>query len=221
MQLEIGKRIVQIHGGQGPLVLLHENHGEGAEIWNRLMEKGCACTLAAVSGIAWERDLSPWQAPAVFKQAEPFAGGADVYLRELQEEILPRIRESLPEAPQEQYIAGYSLAGLFAMYSTLNSALFDGFVSASGSMWYPGWMDYAESHAVSARLKRAYFSIGDRESRTRNQQMRPVEDNTRALEQMLRAAGIQTCFELNAGGHFADDAERVTKGIAWMLSEER
>ena len=49
---------------------------------------------------------------------------------------------------------------------------------------------------------RFYFSVGDRESKTKNPRMATVEDCTRAAAELFRSRGANVKFELNPGGHF-------------------
>ena len=103
-------------------------------------------TLVAVSGLDWDRDMAPWGSPAVFKNAAPFSGGADDYLRLLTEEILPTAERQLAGTPRWRGIAGYSLAGLFAVYALCNTDAFSRAASVSGSLWFPGFKEYVLSH---------------------------------------------------------------------------
>ncbi len=221
MQLTIGTRTIEIYGEEkkGPLVLMHSDHGEAAEVWENCGKNGNSdFTLCGISGIDWEQDLSPWEADPVFKKAPPFKGGADAYLTELCNEILPEIQRVLQRDDSDTILAGYSLAGLFALYAGYRTDVFTGIVSASGSLWYPEFLTFAEKHLISETVKRVYFSVGDKEAKTRNPIMQTVEENTRKMESILRDQGIDTIFELNEGGHFADDALRLAKGIRWVLS---
>ena len=91
-------------------------------------------------------------------------------------------------------------------------------MTASGSLWYPEFLTYAQSHEISDKVKKIYFSVGDKESKTKNQMMQPVEENTRFLAEYFKSKGIETTFELNEGGHFVDDAKRVAKGIVYCMA---
>ena len=113
-------------------------------------------------------------------------------------------------------LAGYSLAGLFAVYAMYRTKLFSRIASASGSLWYPGFMDYAKSNELAALPEKLYLSLGDRESRTRNQIMAKVEQNTRDLHEYYKSLGIDTIFELNEGNHFKDAGLRIAKAITWI-----
>ena len=101
-----------------PVVYLNTFGEEGQAVFDALTAiGGPALTLVTISGLDWDRDMSPWDSPAVFKSAAPFAGGADDYLRLLAEEIVPAAERRLPSTPIWRGIAGYSLAGLFAVYA--------------------------------------------------------------------------------------------------------
>ncbi len=219
MQIKCDNLSITIYEGQkdAPLILMHEDHEEGKAVWELLLKGEVSCTLACISGMKWEHDLAPWDAPASFKKGEPFTGGADDHLDRIVCKVIPDIEKQLGYAFKEKYISGYSLAGLFAMYSVYRTDAFSGFVSASGSMWFPDFVKFAEEHKISKQVRSAYFSIGDKEAKTKNQMMQPVEENTRYLEHFLAERGIDTIFELNKGGHFVEDDSRLAKGIVWIL----
>ena len=64
-----------------PVVYLNTFGEEGQAVFDALTAAGGpALTLVTISGLDWDRDMSPWDSPAVFKSAAPFAGGADDYL---------------------------------------------------------------------------------------------------------------------------------------------
>ncbi len=200
------------------LVIMQADHNEGEGVLRESVALGCRpFCLVCVSGGVWEKDLSPWPAPAVFKNGSPFGGEADATITELQEELLPGIYEKLGHRPEHLVIAGYSLAGLFALYTAYRSDLFEAVVSASGSLWYPNFIEFTKSHAMSKSVKQVYLSVGDKEAKTKNPVMQTVEDHTRMLTELLNQNGIPATFELNAGGHFVDDDKRLAKGIAVVL----
>ena len=45
--------------------------------------------MIAVSGLDWNRDMSPWEAPPIYGTDPPFAGGASDHLQDLTERIIP------------------------------------------------------------------------------------------------------------------------------------
>ncbi|MBQ9157922.1 MAG: hypothetical protein IJ136_01130, partial [Erysipelotrichaceae bacterium] len=94
---------------------------------------------------------------------------------------------------------------------------FEGFVSASGSLWYPGLMNYMDEHKISSKIRKAYFSLGDQEAKTSHPLLSLVEINTGEIQRKLSGT-IKTIFELNEGNHFKDADLRLAKGIIWILS---
>ncbi|MBQ3729270.1 MAG: hypothetical protein II903_07205 [Spirochaetales bacterium] len=201
-----------------PLVVLNTFENEGAAVFKAVRSLTDAdFSLLEVSGMDWNRDLSPWEAPAVFKNDAPFGGKADDYLKELTETVIPSAVSDLGAAPSAVYIAGYSLAGLFAVYSLFRTSVFSGAASASGSMWFPLFIDFASSHDLTASPSKVYLSLGDREAKTRNPVMATVQDNTEKMAQLFRDRGVDVTYELNPGNHFQEPELRMAKGICGIL----
>ncbi|MBO6054844.1 MAG: alpha/beta hydrolase [Oscillospiraceae bacterium] len=163
----------------------------------------------------WDRDLTPWPAPGVFRN-QNFTGGAGEYLKHLTGELLPAAEAELGFSPAHRGIIGYSLGGLFALYAFYESACFDLAASVSGSLWYDGWLDYMRTHTPS-RPGRVHLSVGDREKKSRNERMKTVEDATREASEILTAQGVETAFVLNPGNHFQDPAARQQRALDWLL----
>lgn len=157
----------------------------------------------------WNRDLTPWPAPAAFGR-EDFGGrGADT-LRALE----AAVQDAFPGRPV--YLAGYSLGGLFSLWAFLESETFSGCASCSGSLWYPGWESYGAEKALRPGSL-VYLSLGTHEERTRNPVMCHVGDATRSMAAALAEQGIRHTLEWNPGGHFKDVPARLEKGIRWIF----
>ncbi len=202
-----------------PVVYLNTFADEGQRVFQAAQGMGCtAFTLAAVSGLDWDRDMAPWDCPAAFKNARPFVGGAGDYLRLLTEEIIPAVEKELSAPPRWRGIAGYSLAGLFAVYALYQTDTFSRAASVSGSLWFPGIKEYVFSHEWKRPPDCVYFSLGDKESRTRNPILKTVRQNTEEIETLYRGRGIDTVFQLNPGSHYDHPAERTAAGVAWLLN---
>ena len=223
MTVRIENRTVELFPSAAPgapLVLLNGEAGEGEAVAKAVREMTSSdFTLAAVSGLDWGDDLTPWPAPPAARGMSPCAGLADAYLQQLAGRILPAIAAALPARPAYAALAGYSLAGLFALYAPHRTDAFARIASASGSLWYPGFADYVRRQPWVRRPEKLYLSLGDREARTRNPMMRPVEDKTRALAAFYEAQGVPTVLEMNPGGHFNEPERRMARGIAWILEE--
>ena len=194
-------RVNSFRAGNEDLIVLI-----GEEDSNLLPQLKESLLLIAVDD--WNRELSPWPAEKVFKKGEPFSGEADETIKELTEILKPY---------QGKYrtmtIAGYSLAGLFALYTCTKTDLFDQCLSASGSLWFPGWIEYLSKHPMHCR--KVYLSLGDTEKNTRNPVMASVEDNTKQSRDLI-AAYAEVILEMNPGNHFNDPPGRIYKGIQWL-----
>lgn len=222
-QFYMDNKMVTIYPGasQGsPIVYLNTFAEEGGQIYRALQERNCPdLTLVAISGMDWNRDMSPWENPPVFKGDASFAGGAEEYLHFLEERIAPEVEKMVQGGVSWRGLAGYSLAGLFAVYSAYQTKFFSRIACASGSLWFPGFKEYVFSHEMPAKPERCYFSLGDRECHTKNPCMKTVQDDTEAIEAFYREKGMKTILQMNPGGHFKDAAERMARGILWIAKE--
>ena len=191
---------------------------EYQKIFENAQASGCLpFTLVAISDLDWNHDMVPWDSPPAFKNAEPCTGGADDYLRLLTEEIISTAEKEIGGVPCWRGIAGYSLAGLFALYAIYRTALFSRVGSMSGSLWFLGMKEYLFSHEPKRQPDHIYFSLGDKENKTRNPILRSVRQNTEEIQAFYQDKGIDTVFQLNPGNHYDHAAERTAAGIAWLL----
>ncbi len=221
-QFSICDKRVTVYSGdapKGPVVYLNTAGQEGEAVCKLLRDMGRRdFTLVTVGGLTWYCDMAPWDMPPVSADALPFRGGADDYLQILEEEIVPAAEKFVPGPIAWRGLAGYSLAGLFAVYSSYRVRAFHRIASISGSLWYPGFREYALSHEMAGKPTHAYFSLGDREDRTGNPYMRTVREQTEAIAALRREQGIEVMYQLNPGNHFKNTARRTAAGIAWMLA---
>lgn len=203
---------------QLPVVFLNAVQNEGGIVYERCKELGTKdFVLVSVDIEKWNEDMSPWKAEAVMKDGEPFAGGADRYLKEMISGILPEVEKELPAKPLYYAIAGYSLGGLFALYSSYQTDIFAKIASVSGSLWFPGFVEYAQAHKIKEQVQSMYISVGKLESKTRNPILSQVGVNTKQLVEYYRAEGIDVLYEENNGNHFYQPELRMAKGITGMI----
>lgn len=202
-----------------PILYLNTFSNEGKKVFEAVQAAGCPpFTLVAVSNLNWNHDMVPWDSPPAFKNSEPCTGGADDYLHLLTEEIIPAAEKEINGVPRWRGIAGYSLAGLFALYAIYQTDLFSRIGSMSGSLWFPRMKDYIFSHEPKRWPDCMYFSLGDKESKTRNPILRSVRQNTEEIHAFYQSKGIDTVFQLNSGNHYDHAAERTAAGLCWLLS---
>ena len=200
-----------------PVLYLHTVEDDGGAVYEAVQARtGMDFSLVAVSRLDWNADLSPWAAPAVFAKGAPFSGGAGAYLALLLEKIVPQAESLLPPVSWRG-IAGYSLAGLFAVYTLYQTGVFENAACVSGSLWFPGIKAYVLSHSFCKKPRRLYFSLGKKECETHNRYMQCVQENTQAIEAFCRSQGIDTVFRMNPGNHFQNAVSRCADGICWVL----
>ena len=177
-------------------------------------------SLVIIDKLNWNHDMSPWGIPPIAKDDTPCTGGANDYLRILVEKIIPAAERRIQGTPLWRGIVGYSLAGLFAVYSLYQTDLFARVASVSGSLWFPNIMEYIETHNFRRTPECVYFSLGDKERNTNNLFLKSVQYNTERIKAYYAAQGIVTAFVMNKGNHFQDAALRTAKGIIWMLENK-
>ena len=221
--LTIEGKTIQLYAARqkdSPLVILHTVQDEGESVYKAVLrETKVPFSFAAIGGIHWNAEMSPWPIPPISRGDTPCTGGADEYLHHLTDSILPKILLRIQEKPKYIALAGYSLAGLFAIYALYHTNIFSRIASASGSFWYPDFMNYVEENQMKGSPHCIYFSLGDKEASTRNKILRPVEKNTRRLQEIYSATGIRSTLEMNPGNHFQNATERMARGIVWILQE--
>ena len=170
--------------------------------------------LAAIKVKNWNTDLSPWPAPPVFGE-EAFGSGAAQTLQYLTEQLLPSLGGGTPSSDRSFFLGGYSLAGLFALWSAYQTGLFSGVAAASPSVWFPGFCGYVQENRIQTEA--VYLSLGDREERTKNPVMSQVGNAIRTIHAHLDASGIPCVLEWNKGNHFKNPDLRTAKAFTWLL----
>ena len=173
-------------------------------------------TLVSMSGMDWNGDLSPWKAPKVFKSEDDFSGGAEGFMRKLEETVFPGIERKAGFTVSHRMMAGISMSGLFALYMASRSEALSAAASISGSLWFDGFTDFIREKGVNPAVKRVYLSLGDREKKTGNPRMAKVEDATLEIEKILQQRGVETVFQMNRGNHFVYGAERLEEALRYL-----
>lgn len=167
-------------------------------------------TIIAVIVDDWFSDLSPWKSSLLDNK---FEGKASYTFDYIQKEIISIYKEK-----RDIYIMGYSLAGLFAIWSLCNCDSLSGAVSCSGSLWYPEFLDYLVKESEKLSGKKVYLSVGGKEANSSDPMMANVITATMKSAELLKENN-RIKFNLDKGGHFANTAKRLVKGIAYILSK--
>ena len=166
----------------------------------------------------WQSELTPWMAPAVFGKI-PFGGGAAATLSFIKDVLIPRLEQMqlFDKDRMQCVLGGYSLAGFFALWTGYQTEMFDGIAAVSPSVWFPRWMEYAESNRPLAAS--VYLSLGDKEEKTKNPLMAQVGNCIRKQRDLLTAQGVNTTLVWNSGNHFQLSDVRTAKGFAWIMNQ--
>lgn len=219
---KVGQKTVDVFQSENPnrpVIYLNTYGREGEAVFRQISAFGdLDFTLVAISGLNWEHDMAPWDIPPISSKDTPCTDGADAYLELLLNEILPQAEKTVFGTPLWRGIAGYSLAGLFALYSIYRTDVFSRVASVSGSLWFPEFPAFVCSHTPKQTPDCIYFSLGDKEHKTRNPFLQTVRQNTEEMEDFYKQQGIATTFQLNPGNHFQDAALRTAAGIRWILN---
>lgn len=163
----------------------------------------------------WNNELSPWEAPPAFGK-KSFGSGATETLEFIESRLIPMVKDKYNLDNDIKFIlGGYSLAGLFSLWSAFKSNTFLGIAAASPSVWFSGWEEFMNNNTPLSNT--IYLSLGDTEEKTKNKVMCAVGVNIRKQEELLKNDNINTILEWNKGGHFSDSDLRVAKAFVWCI----
>ena len=140
---------------------------EIAHMWDCLMEtvNNQDFLFCAFQVIDWNADFSPWKSPAAFGDEE-FKGNGPKTLQWLMNDLIPKL-EADYGVDREIYLIGYSLAGLFALWTAYETDIFSAIASCSGSLWFEQWDEYVLHHQIKHESN-IYLSLGGKEEKTKN-----------------------------------------------------
>lgn len=204
-----------------PTIYIHSFVGNGEDVWNAAHHMNCQpFNLVTIYDFNGDVDLSPWTAENVWKGQPPFAGKAKEHLREICEELIPEVESLLPAPSAYMAMAGYSLAGLFTFWTGFQTDIFNRIACISASFWYPDFVAYVQSHDLLGHPHAIYFSLGDKESKTKHPLMKQVEERTQDMVEYVKELQIPTVFEMNPGNHFKDSDKRTARAIQWLLEQK-
>ena len=220
----LGEKLSECKPSEGklsnPLLILHCFSEEEEAVVKLLKgQEYFSFPLLCINNLDWQKDMCPWDSPALINTEKDFIGGAAEYLFLLEKEIIPKAVEIHGEEPSYYALAGYSLAGLFALYAGYRSALFSRIASVSGSLWYPDFVSFAKEKKMLSKAERLYLSLGTEEAKTKHAVLSTIEGKTRELVEYYQSSGYCVNFELNPGNHFCEVEQRIEKAIRWIMKE--
>lgn len=190
-----------------------EGQAPDVEAWLEKAGERYGVKLALLPQADWNNDLTPWPSEPVFKKGKTFGGKAEAYLQRLESEILPGIEAELGGVPEERWLLGVSLAGLFAVWAAARTDTFDRIAAISGSFWYPGFPQWLREHPLATGLKAAYLSLGRKEAEGKNPHLKNIAAQTQEVVDILTEKGIPTTFAWTEGTHFAPVVPRLEQAL--------
>ena len=174
-------------------------------------------SLAAFKIEDWNSELTPWEMPLLRGKGN-FGDGADKTLEFIKDKLIPSLAEfmNIQEKNVKYILGGYSLAGLFSLWSGYQTDIFDGIAGVSPSVWYKDWLDFVKNNKIL--VKNVYLSLGDLEEKTKHQVLSKIGDNIREYFEILRNSEDveKYVLEWNEGNHFRDSDVRMGKGFVWI-----
>lgn len=167
----------------------------------------------------WNSELTPWEMPLLRGKGN-FGDGATRTLEFIKNDLIPALSECINTGNNEiKYIlGGYSLAGLFSLWSGYQTDIFEGIAAVSPSVWYKKWIEYVETEKPLS--EKIYLSLGDTEEKTKHQILSKIGDNIRKQHEILENSGnVKTVLEWNEGNHFQNPDIRTAKGFLWVMNK--
>ena len=167
----------------------------------------------------WNSELTPWEMPLLRGKGN-FGDGAVGTLEFIKNELIPALSEyTNTENKEIKYIlGGYSLAGLFSLWSGYQTDIFEGIAAVSPSVWYKKWIEYVE--AEKPLSEKIYLSLGDTEEKTKHQILSKIGENIRKQHEILeKSENVKTVLEWNEGNHFKNPDIRTAKGFLWVMNK--
>ena len=167
----------------------------------------------------WNSELTPWEMPLLRGKGN-FGDGAAGTLEFIKNELIPALSEyTNTENKEIKYIlGGYSLAGLFSLWSGYQTDIFEGIAAVSPSVWYKKWIEYVE--AEKPLSEKIYLSLGDTEEKTKHQILSKIGENIRKQHEILeKSENMKTILEWNEGNHFKNPDIRTAKGFLWVMNK--
>lgn len=217
----IGGRTCRLFGVDKPSCILvqlsarHENATLEAEAAQIAALSQITFVLATIEFEDWIIDLMPWPDGNISRDPEAGKHGQET-LQFLLLSLLPTLQQRFGKLPV--ILGGYSLGGLFSLWTSAQSDIFRAIAAASPSVWIHGWLAFAKKHVTLA--DHIYLSLGEQEEHVKNQAIARVGDNLRAYHTLLQEQlGPEHCLLVwEQGNHFTDNECRLARAFAWCMT---
>ncbi len=186
------------------------------------------------------RDLTPTYNKEWTEQAQaappPFAmspeirtGGADDFLRFIEEDVKPFINKTYRTDPDNETLVGYSLGGLFALHALFNhSDSFDKFIVGSPSIWWDDAISFTYEEDYAKRNddlpKSVFISSGSLEETDGPEDWAKMVTNARVMYRKLTDRGypgLEIQHHVFEGEtHMSGIAASINRGLRSVFASE-
>lgn len=178
--------------------------------------------------------------PIASGTADNDTGGADAFLRFIEDELKPALARELPIDLRRQTLLGHSYGGLFVVHTLLTRpAAFQNYVAISPSLWFGDRAVLKSETGFANRLtaatgnRRVFISVGEYEQkldpsrpmppgRTEKLRQNRMIDNARELTARLAALPGQPLhvqfIEFPSENHASIVPVAVTRSLPWILA---
>lgn len=211
IDIDTSRVIVGTEGAAAPIIYVIDSPEHPFEV--EILAHNRRSTIAIIPVHAWNDALTPWPAPGIYRGEPDFGGQAASTLAELLDEAIPTIETSHGLSPAVRAVCGYSLGGLFALYTLTHTDSFAACACLSGSVWYEGWVDYLRNLPLDLTGRYAYLSLGTKERRAAQPILKTVQNCTEACTDTLRTHGCSVDFRTGPGNHLQHIPERFDAGL--------
>lgn len=192
---------------------------DGLEEWIEEAAEHFDVTIAVITGMDWDDDLTPWTAKGQPPGCPDFKGNASGFLSRLVDDVVPEIERRLKLSEGvERTLAGVSLSGLFTLWQWMLNDTFQNIICLSGSFWYEGFVGWIKSQPIPKKKGRAYFLLGNQEAKAKVKAFQSVQTDTIEIVDYLHDHGISDIFELVPGNHYQYGEQRLTRAFTRMFS---
>ena len=173
--------------------------------------------IVLLSGMDWNKDLTPWTAPGIKPQDPNFGDGAESFLSNLLHTILPDIEADSSSPIMTRTLIGTSLSGLFALWTWMRITAFDNVASLSGSFWYDGFTDWFCKQPVHNSTAKVYLSLGEKEAQSKAPRFGVVNAQTQIVFDYLRQNKVNVVLKYTPGNHFAPILPRIDQALSFLF----
>lgn len=168
------------------------------------------------------RDYTPTHSPdgGYGPRYQKVSGGGPLFLRFIEEELIPLIDEQYRTIPGERALSGHSYGGLFTTWVFLTRPeLFDRYIAISPSLWYDDEMIFAleervrDKHTIESSTK-LYLGVGGDENRRMPGDLRRL---AKLLEQHPRKRLEVVSEVLEGETHNSVYPAAFSRGLRWAF----